>query len=246
MATLPLVAAPVIPPAEVPGDLAREHWRERLLRGYLAIKSLCLRFALPVEGHFFDGCVAGFARAYRLADKGTRTRKVDLLSAVIIYRQSLLACIPVSKSAIVEYLGGVKALGAFHRVLAATAKHAPRQDPRAVASRFVTAILDGVNAPGDVMEVASEVMATALDAFLVTKPRVCAATVVAAAVLAAGREKDVRLTQIAACAQVAPSAVDRCLTTTAARLGKPLPGVPSKCGETFKELFAAGNPCPPP
>ncbi len=230
---------------DAPGDVAQEHWRERLLRGYLAIKAFSVRLDLPVGGEFFDGCVAAFARAYHAAPKGTSARNVDLLTAAIIYRQSLAASIPVSKARLVEFLGGARALGAFHRVLASTAKYAPRQDRRAVASRLVSTILGGVHAPAGVVEVAARVMRRCLDEFLLTKVHVGAAAVVAAAVLATGHTTAVRLTHIAAIAKVAPSAIDRCLKTVAARLGKPLPGVPSKCGELFRGLFAAGIPRPP-
>ncbi len=241
MATLPVVATSIFPPAIAPGDLAREHWRERLLRGYLAIKSLCLRLDLPIDGTFFDGCMTEFARAYRFGGKGTRARNVEVLSAVVVYRQSLVASIPVPKSKLIEFLGGAKAIGTFHRVLGSTSQHAPRQDPRAVASRLVSAILEGVNAPIEIIEMASQIMAMSFDAFLLTKPYVGAAAVVAAAVLASGHITNVRLTHIAAVAKVAPSAIDRCLIAAASRLGKPLNDVPCKCGSTFRALFAAAE-----
>lgn len=240
MATLPLVATPINPLSSAPKDLARQHWRERLMRGYFAIKSLCLRLNLPVEGLFFDRCMAEYTRAYRLAPKGSSARNVELLSSVVVYRQSLGVSIPVPKSTLIEFLGGPKAVAAFHRVLASTSKNAPRQDPRTIASRLVGTILEGVAAPTEVVEAASRILAVGLDVFLVTKPHVVAAAIVAASVLASGQAGKVRLTHIAACARVAPSAVDRCLITTAARLGKKLPDVPSHCGSIFQELFAVG------
>ena len=241
MATYSSVVARLSPVISAPSDLSYQHWRERLTRGYLAIKALCLRLNLPVGGEFFDECMKGFARGYCVAVKGSRARNVNVLAAAVIYRQSLQAGIPVPKTLLIEFLGGEKSLAPFHRVLGTLAKYTIHQDPRVVTGRLMSSILGKVCAPREVVEMASWIMEANPLAFLCTKLNVSAAAIVSAAVLATDHVNKVRLTRIATAAKVAPSSIARCLTNIAARLGQPLPDVPSKCGNIFHALFAAGR-----
>ncbi|OLS14532.1 MAG: hypothetical protein RBG13Loki_1844 [Promethearchaeota archaeon CR_4] len=240
MATLPLLAPVSLLQDAISANLARDHWLERLQRGYFKIKALCVHLNLPMDGAFFDGCMTEYARAYRGAGKGTKARNVEILSAVVVYRQALMTGIPLKKSLLITHLSGPRPMVAFQRVLATISKDAPRQDPRLVVSRLVSAILNGIAAPTEVVEAAAQIMARSLNVFLLTKLHVSAAAIVITATLVTDFYHEIRLTRVATFAKVAPSAVNHCLATAATRLGKPLPDSPSKCGNTLKELFVTG------
>lgn len=116
MPTVPPIAPEISPPREVSGDLISEQTKEWLLRGYFAVKSLCLRLDLPVDGEFFNACMTGFARSTRLSAKLSGNHEVDFLAAVAIYRQSLSSGFPVFLPKMLELLCGARGLGSFHEV----------------------------------------------------------------------------------------------------------------------------------
>ncbi len=116
MLTVPPITPEISPPREISRDLISEQTKEWLLRGYFAVKSLCLRLDLPVDGEFLNACLTGFARSARPFAKLSGNHDLDFLAAVAIYRQSLSSGFPVFLPKTLELLGGARGLKSFHEV----------------------------------------------------------------------------------------------------------------------------------
>jgi len=220
-----------------PTDIAPTHWRESMLRGYFAVKRLCVEFDLGNIPGFFNTCMASFAQAYRAARKGSQARNVPVLAAVSTYRTAMALGAPISKSALIRYLPEGKTLASFHAVMTATAPYSLRVDARVITGRLIRVIISRLDAPPVIVDKVAQIMSGAFDAFLLTKPPVNAAAIVAAASLATGQVSQLSMTRVAAAARVAISAVNRCLSCAARRLGHPLSSTPVKSAEAFHALF---------
>ncbi len=83
------------------------------MRGYFAIKSLCLRLDLPIGDEFFTPCMVRFARAFGAAFKGSETPDFDFLRVIAVYQQTLVTRTSMPLPKILKVTGEVTKLKTY-------------------------------------------------------------------------------------------------------------------------------------
>jgi transcription initiation factor TFIIIB Brf1 subunit/transcription initiation factor TFIIB len=199
--------------------------QEVLQRAYFEIRRIFTILDLIGRPILFDAAMAGFARAYRGALKGSRCRNVHLLALVTAYRALRSARVPIAlKGYLAACLDDGHNPRQFMAVLKDTTGAFPRTNPEEMVPREVSALVSRLGLPKQIQDTVAGIVKNHLAAFRSPKTAVQAAAIVSTASVATGSRLQFPLSTIARSAGIATSALIRCITDACAYYHRPLTG----------------------